>query len=356
MRSTLKIFFAFSLFTISISYAQKYNGEFAKQEFNLSAKKLNFFNYLFETKQQLTEFLEIKNGETIAEVGAGSGMNIGVLSLLYDSITFYAEDINKKFLNEKILKKTISYYEKKRKTKQTNTFHCVIGNGSNTNLPDGIFDKIFLVEAFHEVDDKNAMIEDLAKKLKPDGKIILLDGFSFPADTQICPDYGPHVLTMLPVEIKRFEKHGFYLCKIKAPDSKSIHYANGLFFSRDKSRSDKFYKTKSEIDFLANKCVRFKQPEIAYDSTAMKALTDSILPKIKEITEVYIEYEVWIKDIGVKYLRKKEYQPALNIFKANTKFFPNSYQAWYWLGIAYKESKQNKLAQECFKRSLELKK
>lgn len=355
MRSFLGVVLALNFLIANTCIAQKYNGEFAKEEFGLSAEKLNFFNWMFETKQQLTDFMEIKNGDVVAEVGAGSCMNIGVLSLLYDSITFYAEDINPKWLNDKILRKTISYYERKRKTKQTNTFKCVIGTGSKTDLPEKTFDKIFLAEAFHEFDDKDAMIEDLAAKLKPDGKIILLDGFSYPGDVQTCPDYGPHVLTMLPVEIARFEKHGFHLVKIKAPDFKSIHYANGLFFERDKSRSDKFYKTKNETDYLANKCVRFKQPEIASDSIAMKALTDSLLPKIKEITEVYTGYEVWVKDIGVKYLRKQELNSAINIFRANVALFPNSYQAYYWLGLAYKKSKQLKLADDNFKRSNELK-
>src|ERR1700752_104387 len=234
MRASKYLILVLCLLIEEICFAQKYNGEFAKQEFNLSADKLNFFNWIFETKEQLRDFMEIKNGDVVAEVGAGYGTNIGVLSLLYDSITFYAEDIDKKWLNERKLRKTISYYEKRRKTKQTNTFHCIIGTCSNTNLPDGIFDKIFLAEAFHEVDDKDAMIEDFAKKLKPNGKIIVLDGFSFPGDVQTCPDNGPHVLTMLPVEIERFEKHGFHLAKIKAPDFKSIHYANGLFFERDK--------------------------------------------------------------------------------------------------------------------------
>jgi SAM-dependent methyltransferase len=354
MKLTFRFFLILQLLIANFCFAQKYNGEFARQEFNLSPDKLNFFNWLFETRQQLDDFMEIKNGDVVAEVGAGWGANIGVLSLLHDSITFYAEDINAKYLNDKRLRKTISYYEKKRKTKQTNTFHCIIGQGAKTNLPDGIFDKIFLAEAFHEVDDKDAMIEDLATKLKPGGKIIVLDGFSYPGDVQTCPDYGPHVLTMLPVEIDRFKKHGFHLVKIRAPDFKSIHYANGLFFEKDRSRSDKFYKAKNEIDFLANKCARFKLKEIASDSIAMKCIADSILPKIKEITQVYIEYEVWIKEIGVKYLRKKDFVSALNIFSVNAELFPQSYQVWYWLGVAYKGNKQNRLAAQNFKISQSL--
>ncbi len=106
MKLSLKIIIALSLAFGNTCLAQKYVGEFAKTEFDLSADRL------------------------------------GVLSLVYDSITLYAQDINAKALTQKVWEKTISYYEKRRRTKQTNKFQRVIGTISSTNLPDGTFDKI----------------------------------------------------------------------------------------------------------------------------------------------------------------------------------------------------------------------
>src|SRR5207247_430543 len=105
--------------------------------------------------------------------------------MIYDSVTFYAQDISAKGLSEEHWKKTISYYEKRRKKKQTNKFERVIGTISSTNLPDGALDKILLIDAFHDFDKKDDILDDLSKKLKPNGKIYILDGFSFPGDTQI---------------------------------------------------------------------------------------------------------------------------------------------------------------------------
>jgi ubiquinone/menaquinone biosynthesis C-methylase UbiE len=353
MKSVLGIFLIFYLLATNFCFAQKYRGEFAKEEFGLSANRMNFFLDMFETKQQLLDFMQIKKGDVIAEVGAGYGWNLGVLSMIYDSVTFYAQDISAKDLSEKHWKQTISYYEKKRKIKQTNKFERVIGTISSTNLPDGMFDKILLIDAYHDFDKKDDILDDLSKKLKPSGKIYILDGFSFPGDTQICPDNGKHILTTLPVEVKRFEKHGFYLIQMRGPDYRS-HYGQGVVFERDKNKSDEFYRMKNEIDPLVIKSVRFWKNETASDSIGMKRITDSITPKIKEITNVYMDYEVWIKDIGLRHIRRTEYAAAINIFKASTKFYPDSYQAWHWLGLSYQKNKQDKLAKECFRKSFNL--
>jgi tetratricopeptide (TPR) repeat protein len=329
-------------------YPQKYKGEFAETEFNLSAKRLNFFADMFETHKQLTDFMDIHTGDVIAEVGADDGWNLGVLSVIYDSLILYAQDIDAKALTQKSLDRTISYYEKQRNTKQTNTFKWVIGTVSATNLPEGIFDKILLIDAYHDFDKKDEMIDDISHKLKPGGKIYILDGFSFPNDTQVCPDHGKHVLTTLPTEVRRFEKHGFYLTKMRSPDYK-VHYGNGLVFERNKIKSDEFYRKKESIDNLVERSSRLRQSNLATDSEALQMHTDSLLPKIQEIANVYSEYEVWIKDIGVRYLKRGEFHAAINIFKVNTRLFPDSYQAWYWLALAYQENKQERMAIQNFK-------
>jgi tetratricopeptide (TPR) repeat protein len=338
----------------NLIYSQKYAGELAKTGFNLSPDRLNFFKDMFETKKQLYTFLEIKNGETIAEVGADDGINLGILSMLYDSLTLYAQDIDAKCLTQKSLNKEIKYYSKKRTTPQTNTFKWVIGTMNSTNLPANTFDKIFLIDAYHDFDKKDDMIEDIAAKLKPNGQIIFLDGFSFIGDTQVCPFAGRHVVTTLEVELKRFEKHGFYLTKMRAPNYNGAHYGQGLVFERNKPRSDEFYKLQKAIESFALQSSRFSQKAIASDSMVMKQITDSILPKINGITFVYPEYELWIKDISIRYLRKSDYLSAINIFKSNVRFFPDSYQTYYWLGLAYQENKQYDLALKNLKQSLAL--
>jgi hypothetical protein len=339
----------------STCFSQKYLGELFETEFHLSEKKLDFFVNVFETKKQLVDFLEIKKGDVIAEIGASDGVNLGVLSTVYDSITFYAQDINPKALTQRKLSKTINYYSKRKQTPQTNTFKQVIGTINSSNLPAGIFDEIFLIDAYHDFDEKDDMLDDIYTKLKPSGKLIIMDGNSFISDTIICLKAGRHVFSTLDIEIKRCEKHGLYLTKIHNPNSFSSNYGNATVYEKNKLKSDELYKLKNAIDPLVKQSFRFKKKEIASDSVIIKQIADSLFPKIKEITNVYPEYEVWIKDIALNHLRKLNYQATINILKENVRFYPNSYQTFYWLGVAYQENKQYALALQCFNQSLILK-
>jgi len=344
-----------SLLLSSNCLAQKYLGELAETEFNLSEKKLNFFSNVFETKKQLLDFLEIKKGFVIAEIGADDGINMGVLSTVYDSVIFYAEDINAKALKQRKLNKTINYYTKHKLAPQTNTFKRVIGSINSSNLPAGIFDVIFIIDAYHDFDEKDAMLDDIYTKLKPSGKLIIMDGNSFIGDTIICKKAGWHIFSELDVEIKRCEKHGLYLTKIRNPNFFGANYGNATVYEKNKLKSDELYKLKNEIDPLVTQSSRLNKKEVATDSVIVKQIADSLFPKIKEITNVYPEYEVWIKDIAIKHLIKLNYQAAIHILKENVRFYPSSYQTFYWLGVAYQENKQYALALQSFKQSLTLK-
>ena len=339
-------------------YSQNAFGEFSKTEFNLlshtSDGPMNMFTCQFETKKQLVEFIDLKKGDVVAEIGAGNGINIAILSMFFDSVTFVAQDINAKTLNTNSYNKIIKKYQAYSNKPQTNTFELVIGTMTSSNLPDGKFDKLFIVNSFHDFDKQDEMLDDIYKKLKPNGQFILLEGFSFPGDTQICPDYGPHVLHTLDFEIPRFEKHGFYVTKMRAPYFKALHYGNALVFVKDKKLSESFYKEKNTIDDLVKHSFRFKQNDVASDSVIVKQITDSLKQKINDIVSVYNEFELFIREMGARHLKKMEYTAALNVFKANTTLFPDSYQVWYWLGVAYEKNKVKSMALESYKIALKL--
>jgi ubiquinone/menaquinone biosynthesis C-methylase UbiE len=137
----------------------------------------NIANF-FENKKDLEDFFEFKKHDVVAEVGANNGQNIAGLSLLADSITFYAEDINAKSLNEKNLKNAIDKCSK-YKSPQTNSFKLQIGTEKETFLPDHTFDKIILSSTFHEFTYMNEMLSDIHKKLKSDGKLYILESHCF---------------------------------------------------------------------------------------------------------------------------------------------------------------------------------
>ncbi len=175
----------------------------------------NIANY-FENEQDLLGFFEFKKGDVVVEIGAATGENVVGLSLLTDSITFYAEDIDLIALNKKNFDKEIKKRKKYKKI-NTNTFEFVIGTEKFTNLPDQFFDKIILSATFHEFTYMDEMIEDMRKKLQPGGRIYILESIC------LSPDHKNYTAEQT---IDIMKKHGFKLVK---KDGKDLNESTGLY-------------------------------------------------------------------------------------------------------------------------------
>jgi ubiquinone/menaquinone biosynthesis C-methylase UbiE len=175
----------------------------------------NFANF-FESGNDLLTFFEFSKGNVVAEVGAGSGKNIGGLSLLTDSITFYVQDIDATCLNEKNFGKVIRNCEKYKRP-LTCVFKLCIGTEKSTLLPDSAFDKIFLSASFHEFKFMDDMIADIAKKLKPHGKLYILESECLEKTHK---NYTADEVTAI------LQRHHFDLVK---KDGKDMNGSRGLF-------------------------------------------------------------------------------------------------------------------------------
>lgn len=175
----------------------------------------NIANY-FENENDLLSFFEFNKNDVVAEVGAYNGQNIAGLSILTDSITFYAQDINAISLNPKSFNKAIKHSYKYKKT-LTNKFNLCIGTEKATNLPDGAFDKIFLSSTFHEFTFMDEMISDLKRKLKQNGKLYILESQCLNKSHK---NYTADETTEL------MKKHNFHLVK---REEKNLNGSAGLY-------------------------------------------------------------------------------------------------------------------------------
>jgi ubiquinone/menaquinone biosynthesis C-methylase UbiE len=133
----------------------------------------NVANY-FGSAAEMKSFFDFRNGEVIAEVGAGDGENVGGFGLVSDSCTFYVQDIDTKILVEENWDKIIRKY-KKAGMSSKHQFHLVVGDEKSTHLPGGIFDKIIMISAFHEFTYMDEMIADIKSKLKTGGRVFILE-------------------------------------------------------------------------------------------------------------------------------------------------------------------------------------
>ena len=131
------------------------------------------------TFQPLVEFMEIKPGMVVADVGAGSGALTVIMATQLDSCTVYIQDIDRKVLQQKNVNKMVAYYSKQLgyDLGQRNQFHLVYGTDTQSNLLDQSIDVMYLNATAHVFSSPDSMLQDLQTKLKPAGKIFIRDSF-----------------------------------------------------------------------------------------------------------------------------------------------------------------------------------
>jgi ubiquinone/menaquinone biosynthesis C-methylase UbiE len=144
-----------------------------------------------KTFQPIAEFLEVKRGMNVADVGAGSGALTVIMATQFDSCSVYIQDIDRDVLQQKNVDKMIAYYSKQLgyKLGVRNQFFLVYGSTTQSNLPDDYLDLIFSNATMHAFTAPDAMLQDLRKKLKRTGKIFIRDSFRGDNnESQYCSD------------------------------------------------------------------------------------------------------------------------------------------------------------------------
>lgn len=164
----------------------------------------------------MREFFNFKRGDVIAEIGAGSGTNLSGFNLLTDSSIIYLQDIDKTVLNQKSFERITKRCNKQKAT-HTNRFTWKVGTEKSSELPDNTFDKIILIAVYHEFTFIDDMIADINRKLKPGGKLYILEAH--------CSGDGHKNYTAEQV-IERVKSHKFSFVK---KDGKDINNSTGLY-------------------------------------------------------------------------------------------------------------------------------
>lgn len=292
----------------------------------------------------------IKNGDIIASVGASSGWLEGVFSVMLDSVTFYVQDIDTNILNKDQLNQVIKHFSSLRNKPQTNNFNLVIGVWKKTNLPDGLFDKIIIHNAFHEIFRPDKIIKDLTTKLKPGGQIIVYDQTS---NTYRKNKHGGCEITASTAQwiIDYFFIYGFHLTNMTEPKNSFNNY---LTFELDKQKSEAFKIQTNLVGACVKELDRFNLAEINSNSVITQKIALRIKPYIKDLLAVYSSAESYLNELGYILLKENKVKEAINVLKANATLFPDSPNTYDSLGEAYLKNKDYANSRVNYNTSLKL--
>jgi ubiquinone/menaquinone biosynthesis C-methylase UbiE len=119
--------------------------------------------------------INFKKGEVIADIGAGNGQVEVMLSLFFDSLTFYVQDIDTFACNQRELNKVIEFYHENYKKNITCKFIAVKGSHDQTNLPDSTFDKVLILWTYSYFKNPRAIMMDLQRKLKKEALVYIIN-------------------------------------------------------------------------------------------------------------------------------------------------------------------------------------
>jgi ubiquinone/menaquinone biosynthesis C-methylase UbiE len=119
-----------------------------------------------ENTSKLIENMNIQSTDIIADIGAGSGYHVFKMAQIAPKGAVYAVDIQPEMLQ------AILFNEQYEKYKN---IELIQGDEKNVNLPENTFDKILMVDVYHEFNFPKEMTLSVKKALKENGKIYLIE-------------------------------------------------------------------------------------------------------------------------------------------------------------------------------------
>ena len=149
-----------------------------------------------ENTSQLVKNLDIKPGQVIADIGAGSGYHSTLLSKMVGNGKVFAVDVEPEmiaFLNDRI----------KREGKKN--ILPVLSTEKNVALPANSVDLMLLVDVYHEFSFPYEMALSMLEALKPGGKLVLVE---FRAEDPNVPIKAIHKMSERQA-VKEFKAAGF---------------------------------------------------------------------------------------------------------------------------------------------------
>ncbi|MEE9585176.1 MAG: methyltransferase domain-containing protein, partial [Candidatus Brocadiales bacterium] len=148
----------------TIAMGQKYG---ARNFF--SSERINILetSEAWQKGEEAARILGIKNGDTVACIGIGSGVfALPMAEKAGEEGMVYAQDAHQDILN--LIWKQI-------KSSRTNNIQLVLGKSENPTFPDNSLDVAIMRSTYHETENPVVLLKNIYKELKPDGRLAVID-------------------------------------------------------------------------------------------------------------------------------------------------------------------------------------
>ena len=121
---------------------------------------------LEERTSLLIKNMNIKTSDVIADIGAGSGYHVFKMAPKASAGNVYAVDIQPEMLQA---------MASNLKFQKNSNIKLIQGSETSVNLPENTFDKILMVDVYHEFNFPFEMMHSIRKAMKKDGEIYLIE-------------------------------------------------------------------------------------------------------------------------------------------------------------------------------------
>lgn len=151
-----------------------------------------------EEEERLSELItlfDLKPGDAVADIGAGSGVITMMISDIVGSDgTVYAVDIQPEML---------AAIKKKTDERDIKNVELVLGTTKSPELPPDSCDLAFMVDVYHEFDFPHEMLTGIVNGLKPGGRIAFVE---YRKEDPTIPILEVHKMTEAQVKKEALQK------------------------------------------------------------------------------------------------------------------------------------------------------
>lgn len=283
--------------------------------------------------------LPLKKGDVVASIGSGTGNEELTYAEYTKGVKYYLQDL--RFKNK--TKYAFRFLQRKTVVDENeNSFKIINGSKTKTKLPDKSFDYVIMSNAFHEFGEPNLMLKDIKTKLKPEGKIIVIEHFS---NSQNRFQYAGCERVGYTIESisSKMGEIGYSLSNVTAPIT-SIY--NALTFEKTKQSEMPWVNKFNYLDSLSF-------ARVILDSTNFSRVEELTVLNQGEIDSIYVDFPLFLYETASNFSRIQNFKAAQKLLELKSKLYNNSILDNRLLGINQYMNGEFEKASETFDKVVE---